>query len=306
MNKGLTLTMIFQANSLNYGEGMGNISELKKFSRGNGQMYTFASRQSLRYDIVRLGHELFNWNLQTVSNDEGTIQFKKDATIEDSEEMDLFGYMKTVKGKSALTREAVVRVTPAISLEPYKSDMDFLNNMGMAQRIGESNNLANIEQHHSLYTYTVTIDLSKIGEDGPVSLSPDEKSNRVTQLLTILNLLNRRIRGRQENLSPLFIIGGIYAVCNPFFLGRIQLRPEHTGFELDTSLLQDGLEKKFFVHEIKHHTHIGMASGVFNNEEDLSGMLPSKQVHSVQGMFDYLIDKVKSYYLVDEYEGTTN
>ena len=59
MNKnGITITMIFKASSLNYGEGISNISELKKLSRGNGSVYTFASRQALRYDIARLGNKL--------------------------------------------------------------------------------------------------------------------------------------------------------------------------------------------------------------------------------------------------------
>ena len=64
MRKGLTVSVIFNAQSLNYGEGIGNISELKKLTRADGNMYTFASRQALRYDVVRLGHEFFNWNLQ--------------------------------------------------------------------------------------------------------------------------------------------------------------------------------------------------------------------------------------------------
>ncbi len=89
MNKGLTITMVFKASSLNYGEGIGNISELKKLSRGNGNVYTYASRQALRYDIVRLGNKMFNWNLECVAKN-GTIQFDKNATIEDSQEMDMF------------------------------------------------------------------------------------------------------------------------------------------------------------------------------------------------------------------------
>ena len=135
MNKksGLTLTMIFNAESLNYGEGIGNISELKKLSRGNGKVYTFASRQALRYDIARLGNKMFGWNLEVVDKSKGTVQFKDECTIKDSEEMDLFGYMKTSKksddkaGGSSI-RSAAVRLSNAISLEDYKSDMDFLNN----------------------------------------------------------------------------------------------------------------------------------------------------------------------------------
>ena len=88
-NKGLTITMIFKAQSLNYGEGIGNISELKKLSRGDGRVYTFASRQALRYDIARLGNKMYNWNLDVVDKSKGTIQFSDKYTIEDSQEMDL-------------------------------------------------------------------------------------------------------------------------------------------------------------------------------------------------------------------------
>ena len=41
--KGLSITLIFKAESLNYGEGIGNISELKKLTRGDGSVYTFES-----------------------------------------------------------------------------------------------------------------------------------------------------------------------------------------------------------------------------------------------------------------------
>ena len=144
MNKksGLTITMIFNAESLNYGEGIGNISELKKLSRGNGKVYTFASRQALRYDIARLGNKMFGWNLEVVDKSKGTVQFKDECTIKDSEEMDLFGYMKTSKksddkaGGSSI-RSAAVRLSNAISLEDYKSDMDFLNYiLHLLQRVG--------------------------------------------------------------------------------------------------------------------------------------------------------------------------
>ncbi len=87
---GLSITIIFKAQSLNYGEGIGNISELKKLSRGDGRTYTFASRQAIRYDIARLGNKIFGWNLEVVDKSKGTVQFKDELTIKDSQEMDLF------------------------------------------------------------------------------------------------------------------------------------------------------------------------------------------------------------------------
>ena len=183
--KGLSITMVFKAQSLNYGEGIGNISELKKLTRGDGSVYTFASRQAIRYDIVRLGNKMFNWNLQVVNKEKGTIQFDDKLTIQDSEEMDLFGYMKTAKNDGSNVRSAAVRLSNAISLEDYKSDMEFLNNKGLADRIGEFPNLANIEQHLSYYTYTITIDLEKIGKDEEIELSNEEKTERNAGYLVV-------------------------------------------------------------------------------------------------------------------------
>ena len=298
--KGLSITMIFKAQSLNYGEGIGNISELKKLSRGDGSVYTFASRQALRYDIARLGNKLYNWNLEVVDKSKGTVQFKENLSIEDSQEMDLFGYMKTSKktdeelGGSNI-RSAAVRLSNAISLENYKADMDFLNNKGLADRIGEFPNLANIEQHFSYYTYTVTIDLEKIGIDGKVEISNEEKANRVIQLLEILKILNREIRGREENLSPLFIIGGMYCINSPFFLGRVNITGKNGKFTINTKLIEDTMRLKLGEQEIKEDTNLGIVNGEFENEEEIKELFTGK-VKNVQNFFESLENQVKEYY----------
>lgn len=298
--KGLSITMIFKAQSLNYGEGIGNISELKKLSRGDGSIYTFASRQALRYDIARLGNKLYNWNLEVVDKSKGTVQFKENLSIEDSEEMDLFGYMKTSKktdeelGGSNI-RSAVVRLSNAISLENYKADMDFLNNKGLADRIGEFPNLANIEQHFSYYTYTVTIDLEKIGIDGQVEISNEEKASRVIQLLEIIKILNREIRGREENLSPLFIIGGMYSINSPFFLGRVNITEKNGKFAINTKLIEDTMSLKIGEQEIKEDTNLGIVNGEFENEEEIKELFTGK-VQNVQNFFESLENQVKEYY----------
>lgn len=303
MNKksGLTITMIFKAQSLNYSEGIGNIAELKKITRGNGDVYTFASRQALRYDIARLGNEMFNWNLQVVDKDKKTVQFSEKYTIEDSEEMDLFGYMRTI-GKSddkdggANVRSAVVRLSNAISLEKYKSDIEFLSNKGMADRIKEHPNIANLEQHLSYYTYTVTIDLSKVGIDCDIELSNEVKRNRVIQLLEILKVLNRNIRGREENLSPVFVIGGIYTLNSPFFLGRIALNDKKEKFELDVDMLKDAMSLKLGEEFIKDDTRVGIVKNTFSNEDKINEMVDNK-VGTVQEFFEDIESKVSEYYM---------
>ena len=54
---GLTLTMVFLAESANYGEGVGNITTLKKMTRGDYQQYSYISRQAIRYNLV----QQLNW-----------------------------------------------------------------------------------------------------------------------------------------------------------------------------------------------------------------------------------------------------
>lgn len=299
MSKSITCSIVFQAQSLNYGEGIGNISELKKVTRGDGNYYSLATRQAIAYDIRRLGEEIFGWNLHTVDKSKGTIQFRNDCSIKDSSEMDLFGYMKTEKkgddskGGSAI-RSAVVRLSNAISLEPYRSDMDFLSNKGLADRIGEHPNLANSEQHLSFYTYTITIDLDKVGVDGEIVLSIEEKATRVNQFLDLVKILNRNIRGRQENLSPLFIIGGMYEIANPFFLGRIKLDVNKGKYEINTNMLNDALEMTILDCNVRENTKVGIVSSIFANEEAVKSCV--EETSNVEGFFRGLKSEVNSYY----------
>lgn len=299
-----SFTVVFQAQSLNYGEGFGNISELKKFTRANGHQYTFASRQALRYDIVRLAHEIFGWNLETLSASKGTIQFRDDVTIRESEEMDLFGYMKTRKGDEessggASTRSAVVRLTHAISLEPYKNDLEFLSNMGFAKRLGIDPNIANIEQHLSFYSYSVTIDLAKVGVDGSIELPKEERYRRVSQLLEVLKILNRQIRGRIENLAPLFVIGGLYKVPMALFAGTIKLFYGDKGPAIDLEPLKSVLETQFDGYKIKEDTSYGIVKGIFTNERDIHNLLSgdaSGELPTPDSFFEKLKSKIKEYY----------
>ena len=87
---GLTLTMVFLAESANYGEGVGNITALKKMTRGDFQQYSYISRQAIRYNII----QQLNWDNTPVDRKSGVVQFAPSATIEDYPEIDLFGYYK--------------------------------------------------------------------------------------------------------------------------------------------------------------------------------------------------------------------
>ena len=193
--EGLTFTMVFLAESANYGEGIGNITTLKKMTRGNCEQYSYISRQAMRYNII----QQLKWDNTPVDGKSGVVQFAPSVSIKDYPEIDLFGYMKTTKGDSASTRSAVVRLSNAISLEPYQSDLEFLTNMGMAKRGNLGNAIAQSEVQRSYYAYTIAIDLDRIGVDQDGEIAQEEKADRVMQLLDAVHYLYRDIKGRREN-----------------------------------------------------------------------------------------------------------
>lgn len=285
MKDGLTISLIFEAQSANYGEGFGNIAALKRISRQGGDGYTYISRQALRYNII----QQLEWNNTPVeamgSGDKKVIQYKPETTIADYPEIDLFGYMKTDKGSNATTRSAVARLSNAVSLEPYHSDLDFLTNMGVAKRINAANSIAQSEIHKSFYAYTITVDLDRVGIDGDVVISNLEKAKRVDSLLRTIQYLYRDIKGRRENLAPVFVIGGVYDRKNPFFENRLRLRDQSQALHLDT--IQDTLEP------IQVDTRIGYVSGIFANDEEIKEQLKPETIDKV---FQDLCQDVQAVY----------
>lgn len=270
-HKGLTLSIIFEAESANYGEGVGNVTSLKKISRGDHEMYTYISRQALRYNIV----EQMGVNNTPLGTHEKVLQFHSDATIKDYPEIDLFGYMKTVK--PAKTRAAVVRLSNAIALESYNTDLEFLTNKGLLDRYNATvqadeklsgGNIAQSEIHKSFYAYTVTVDLDKVGVDpnDDIEIPLAERAKRVIKLLQAIKLLYRDIKGRRENLSPIFAIGGVYNYKNPFFENRLKLSEN----KLNVSTIENVLELD---EEIKNNTKVGLVRGIFANDEEIESKL---------------------------------
>lgn len=285
---GLTITMIFLAESANYGEGIGNISSLKKMSRGNHEQYSYISRQAMRYNIVQQA----NWDNTPIDDKSSVVQFAPSATIKEYPEIDLFGYMKTMaKGDDqnskggASTRSAVVRLSNAIALEPFQGNLEFLNNMGLAARINANNNIAQTEIHRSYYAYTISIDLDRVGVDGEINIPNPEKAERVKTLLESVQYLYRDIKGRRENLSPLFIIGGRYARKNPFFENRVNVDGDKINIETLKEILEDT--------SVRENTFVGITTGIFDNEKIIKEELNTESVGAV---FTHLKEEVDQYY----------
>lgn len=283
-NKGLTISIIFEAESANYGESVGNVASLKKLSRNKGEQYTYISRQAIRYNIVeQLNYPLANVKAEG-SGEKKVIQFAKESTIEDYPELDFFGYLKTEKNTSGEKRSAKVRLSNAISLETFKGDLDFLTNKGLADRLKENMNIAQSEIHHSLYRYTVAIDLDQIGIDKDIEIKNSEKTERINSLLNTIEYLYRDIRGRRENLSPLFIIGGVYDVKNPVFQNVL---------DVEDNILKVEELLEVISPIIKEDTKVGLVKGVFENDNEIIEKLNPLTINN---FFEYLKGKVREYY----------
>jgi CRISPR-associated protein Cst2 len=306
MSQGLTVSAIFNAMSLNYGESLGNISELKKLSSG-GNSYSYLSRQAIRYELYRCLTENFGMDQGLESPlgvEQKVVQFKPDTSATKYVEADLFGYMKTDKGKGSIIRPAVVRLTPAIALEPFLNDMEFGTNKNFADRTKKDPDPFQFEHHYSLYTYTMTIDLDRIGKDenDGSEVSPEEKYRRVSMVLDAVQLLNREIKGRTESLNPLFVIGGVYPVKNPFFLGKLKAKnnTDRTGYKICveplTSILAFEYSLNGSFHKVVERTNIGFIEGYWTNENELRVLIPNQKDTSLNAFFDYLKAGVKSYY----------
>ena len=291
MKNGLTISLIIECGSANYGEGFGNISPLKKLSRGSGETYSYISRQALRYNIIQ---QMGCNNTPVQASGSGAkkvLQFHSDADIITYPEIDLFGYMKTDAGSKANTRNAVVRLSNAIALEAYTGDTDYLTNMGLSARDKNTDNsIAQSEIHQSFYSYTIAIDLDRIGIDEVdgkiVSIKKREKVKRIKDFLDTVMFLYRDIKGRRENLSPVFAIGGIYERKTPFFENRLHLYKGN----LNTNIIKQIIDSADF---IRNSTEIGYLTGTFHNDKSIQEDLNTV---TIKQFFGNLKEKVEEVY----------
>lgn len=296
--KGLTMTIVAKASSANYGESLSNISSLKKFTAADGHQYTYISRQAIRYNIAdQMGVN----TTVLVSAGKGAkkvIQYAEDETIQDRTELDLFGYMKTNLSKkkqmNSASRPAPIRISNAIAQSPYASDYDFLTNLNLAQRFqkAEGNedlkpNIAQSEIDTAFYVYTISIDLDQIGvdENDNIELSNDERSTRIQQLLDTIHYLYRDIKGRREDLSPLFIVGGVYDRKKPFFENTVKVNNKSITLDSIKDTLDDPI--------VSNHTEAAFVHQIFDNESEIEKTLPTV---SMNKFFENLKKKVNDYY----------
>ncbi len=227
--KCLTITYITKASyaSLNGSDKEAdNISSIKKIQMSDGKEYPYKSSQSIRRDLREqlavLGETLSEAETAKQAKGAATTQGNPQEFIDD----DLFGFMQA--DKETIKRTSPVRVSPLISLEPYRGELDFATNY-MGVKAGGNPNIFESEIHSGFYRGTILIELDRVGVADATTykldLNNDEKKRRVSVLIdAIQNLWGI---GRQSrflaDISPKFLCGAILTVKNPIFLECVKV-----------------------------------------------------------------------------------
>lgn len=189
----------------------------------------------------------------------------------------------------------MVRLSHAVALESFQTDIDFLTNKGLLDRYNKNTeemkdggNIAQSEIHKSFYAYTITVDLDKVGIDtnDRIEIEQSEKAARVIALLDAVKFLYRDIKGRRENLSPIFAIGGVYDIKNPFFENRLKLHKNY--LKVDTILDVFNYDAR-----IRKHTVTGLIKGILQNDQEIEEKLGAVGMGE---FFSKLIEDVSAYY----------
>lgn len=84
-------------------------------------------------------------------------------------------------------------------------------------------------------------------------------------------LLYRDIKGRREDLKPLFAIGGVYDVKNPVFSNVVDVKE---------GMLQVNQIKSVMYSNIKQNTKCGLVLGKFWNENEIKAELNAADMPS--------------------------
>lgn len=243
--KALTITYLTRASyaSLNGADKEAdNIVSIKKIQKNDGKEYPYCSsqavRRAIREQLAVLGWELSETSEAKQKKGAASTQCDPQNYIDD----DLFGFMQA--DAETIKRTAPLRVSPLVSLDPYRGEMDFGTNY-MSAKTGGNPNIFETEIHSGHYVGTIMLELDRVGEKSAgdkyvLSLSNDEKYRRVAALCDAVQ--NLWTVGRQSrfltDMSPKFVCAALLRVKNPIFLESIKIDADG---KINTNLIESTL-----------------------------------------------------------------
>jgi len=292
--------------SLNGAEGTGgNVTVMKKIANAKGDEFAYVSGQALRRymkeTLLQLGcriSEVDEKGQPTFRDEKGKnidldkkLKEHKEIAFKKFVDLDLFGYMFPNGGR----RWSPVKVTPLISILPYKGEYDYLTRKQRPKKANEkSGNIVQIEiDTMNFMRGNIMVNTAHIGNEvdeysydiTPI-LSDNERVERLNILLEAIKNFNGGAKQARnlEDIAPKFIIISKQKTGNPFLLNALDVDKEGN---INIENIKEAIEDN----SVESIT-VGIAKGVFSNEEEIKSTF--ENVTTVNKAIDSYKDMLKS------------
>ncbi|NOZ90934.1 MAG: type I-B CRISPR-associated protein Cas7/Cst2/DevR [Epsilonproteobacteria bacterium] len=292
--------------SLNGGEGTGgNVTVMKKITNYRGDEFAYVSGQALRRylkeTLMQLGEKITEVDEKgqpTFRDDKGKyidldkkLKEHKERAFKEFVDLDLFGYMFPNGGR----RWSPLKVTPLVSILPYKGEYDYLTRKQKPKKENEkSGNIVQIEiDTLNFMRGNIIVNTAHIGNEideysyeiNPI-LDNEEKNSRLNSLLDAIKYFNGGAKQARnlEDIAPKFIIIAKQKTGNPFLLNSLDVDSEGN---INIENIKEAIEDN----EVESLT-IGIAKGIFANENEIRESF--RDVTTVNKAIDSYKDMLKS------------
>lgn len=263
--------------NLNSSENPGNLIVLKKVQDSKGDFYVYVSGQALRYYLKETMNQLGMPLTKLDKNGEYIIKAEsKDdderykEILKSHPDLDLLGFMEAGKGsgKMALRRWSPVKVSPMISIYPWKGESDMLTRKKEGQEGGD---LVKIEINtFNFMRGTIILDVDMIGARADELsyeidevLDTEKKAERINFLVESVKNLDAGAKKARllDDLTPKFVVVTKQKAGTPIFLNALDVDVEGN---IKIDLLKEIFQE--FKGIIEEYC-IGIRSGIFENED---------------------------------------
>ncbi len=176
---GITLTIVTESPiALSNDQGFGNYTPIKKYFFKDG-IHAMTSVATFTYELRKCLFENFGWELSDITVKKSNLFYNDvESTERKNLEADVFGFLLP---DQQVSKTSPLRVIPFTSMSTYKNDTQLLTNRGFlnpdlarrrfteageeiaVENVPSTQALANEEVFGDYYTYTLTIELDRIG-----------------------------------------------------------------------------------------------------------------------------------------------
>jgi CRISPR-associated protein Cst2 len=284
--KGINIVWLSETDltNLNAGEGESNYIDIKKYRRG-GVEYPYVSGQAMRFYLREaIRRTLSDGEYMCVPDDRGETCGEIDRCLN----CDLFGFMKTIKDKGAITRVSPVKVSPAQGLLPFddNANVDFLTRRHRRTEAGEiEGDIVNVEIGTNIYKAGVAIDVVRVGAEERIDenertvrvepvVDEDARKSRVKKMIEAIRFISDY--SKQARLLTDFTPDVIAVSFQDRYSHRLQKL-----FELDSERNLNVARLSQILDDVSAYSSdvlFGMVSGVVGNEDEVKELLAEKGI----------------------------